>query len=129
MTLRVFTPDKTHDMHEIVAIDVETTGGHRTFLPRHVDSTVALAPGLLLFRSSEGEDRYMGVDGGTLVKIGQRVMVSTPRVALEEELGALRESLEKRRRAQEERHREARWALARLEVEFARSLFHAEAGQ
>ena len=126
MTVRVFTPSRTYSTQEVTAVDVESVSGRVALLPRHVDCTVALETGLMMLRMQDGDERYIGVDGGTLVKIGQRVMVSSPRAATEEELGQLQASLEAQRRKREEHAREARQALARLEVELARSLFGAE---
>lgn len=127
MTVRVFTPAEMHHLQDVHAVDVEGLRGALTLLPRHIDCAVALTTGLVRVETNDHGERHLGVDGGTLVKIGDQVMISTPRIATGDDLGTLRESVMREHRLREERGRHTRQALARLEIELARSIFDEKA--
>jgi alternate F1F0 ATPase F1 subunit epsilon len=127
MTLQVFVPSRTHDFHDLRLVDVETEIGRVTFLPRHIDCAAVLERGLVRIEGGDGEEHYLGTDGGTVVKIGDTVMISTPRAVVGRALGEIHSELEERRRQRMAREKEAQKALARLEVELARSVFEREA--
>ncbi len=126
MTLEVFVPSEVHSFYEIRLVDVESVSGRMTFLPRHLDSAAALVPGLVRFVDSQGDEHFVGSDGGTVVKIGDRVMISTPRAVVGVGLGELHDELVRRHREREERDREAQQAFARMATELARSVFGSE---
>ena len=126
MTLQVFVPSETHGFYDLEAVDVESDIGRLTLLPHHVDCAAALHAGLVRIRAAGGEEHYLGTDGGTLVKMGDQVMVSTPRAVVGRALGEIHEELAERRRRRMKREKEAQKALARLEVELARSVFERE---
>lgn len=126
MTLEVFVPSETHGFYDVELVDVESDIGRLTLLPHHVDCAAALRAGLVRIRDAGGEEHYLGTDGGTLVKMGDRVLVSTPRAVVGRALGEIHEELAERRRRRVEREQQAQKALARLEVELARSVFERE---
>lgn len=126
MTLDVFMPSQIHRVPDVVLIDVESQIGHLTLLPRHIDCAAELVNGLVRVRHEDGEERYLGIDGGTLVKISDRVTISTPRAIVDRELGAIHEALAERRQQRERSEQENRRALVRLEFQLARSLFEQE---
>ena len=126
MTLQVFVPSESHSFYDLSLVDVESEDGRLSLLPHHLDCAAALAPGLIRVRDAEGEEHYLGADGGTLVKLGERVLISTPRAVIGRALGEIHTELEERRRRRREREREAQKALAHLEVELARSVFERE---
>ncbi len=127
MTLQVFVPSETHGFYDLKLVDVESDIGRLTLLPHHVDCAAALRAGLVRIRDDRGEDHYLGIDGGTLVKTGEEVLISTPRAVVGRALGQIHEELAERRRRRIQREKEAQKALARLEVELARSVFEREA--
>ena len=126
MRLEIFVPSRTHVFYDVDLVDVETEDGRLALLPRHIDCVAALVAGLVRYRDGDREEHYLGTDGGTLVKIGDRVLISTPRAVVGRRLGSIHGELEERRREREERAREAQKALARLEVQLARSIFERE---
>ena len=123
MTLEIFMPSQIHRVSDVDLIDVESQAGHLTLLPRHIDCAAELVRGLVRVHDSSGKERYLGTDGGTLVKIGDRVTISTPRAVVDRELGSIHDALVERRQQREVHEREKRTALVRLEFELARSLF------
>ena len=126
MILQVFVPSETHTFRDLTVVDVESDAGRLSLLPRHIDCAAALKPGLIMFRDELGDEHYLGADGGTLVKIGERVLVSTPRAVVGRALGDIHTELDERRRRRHVREKEAQKALARLEIELARSVFERE---
>ena len=126
MTLEVFVPSEVHSFYDVRLVDVESVSGRMTFLPRHIDSAAALVPGLVRFEGSDGEEHFLGSDGGTVVKMGDRVMISTPRAVVGVALGELHDELVRRHREREKRNREAQQAFARMATELARSIFGQE---
>ncbi|MFW6312930.1 MAG: F0F1 ATP synthase subunit epsilon [Spirochaetota bacterium] len=126
MTLEILVPSETHGFYDVDLVDVDSERGRMTFLPRHIDCTAELVPGLVRIRTADGEEHYVGTDGGTVVKIGDRVSLSTPRAVVGRALGEIHQELERRRRERARRANDAQQALARLEVQLARSVFEQE---
>ena len=128
MILEIFVPSERHRFPGLTLVDVESEEGRLSLLPHHVDCAAALSPGLVRIRDEQGEEHYVGADGGTLVKIGDRVLITTPRAVVGRALGEIHSELEARRRRRARHRLEAQKALARLEVELARSVFQREEG-
>lgn len=127
MTLEVFVPHESHVFRDLELVDVESDIGRLRVLEHHVDCAAALRPGLIRIRNADGEEHYLGADGGTLVKMGERVLISTPRAVVGRALGRIHAELAERRERRLEREKEAQTALARLEIELARSVFEGDA--
>jgi F-type H+-transporting ATPase subunit epsilon len=122
MRLRVLLPARVEVDCEVRKVSAEAEDGAFTLLPRHVDFAAALKAGLLSFLDEEGNETFLGVDGGVLVKIGSQVLVSTPRAVRGPELGRLREQIERQFEHLDEQERKARSALGRMETDFMRRL-------
>ena len=103
----------------------EAQNGSFCLLPRHVDFVAALVPGILALTSQSGEETFLAVDEGILVKRGPEVQVSTWN-ALEGKLGELRQAVLAQFRALGEQEQKARQALDHLEASLARQIFEWE---
>lgn len=119
MRLMVFQPaavflDETVD--KVVAQGPEGAFGIR---PRHIDLAAALVPGILSYWTSSGGEHFMAVNGGILVKQGERVQVAT-RMAVSGTLGDLHATVSRFITDADERERQTRVAVARLEADFIR---------
>jgi F-type H+-transporting ATPase subunit epsilon len=103
-------------------------GAHGVFcvLPRHIDCVVNLVPGILLLENENGEECSFAVDGGTFVKRGEEVLVSTPHAARSEEVGGIRSAVRESFRELEDRERTTRSALAKIEADFVRKFIEIE---
>jgi F-type H+-transporting ATPase subunit epsilon len=116
MRLRVCTPMAIPIDLEVVKVVAESSVGSFCMLPRHADVVATLVPGLLSYEA-DGAETFVAVDGGTLVKVGDEVRVSTPRAmtgpGLERVAAAVRDEF----RVRSDREREARSALARMEAD------------
>lgn len=119
MNLKVLLPAEILLSVEVTKVVAEAKNGFFCLLPQHVDFTAALAPGILSF-ATEGDESYLAVDGGTLMKRGSEVLVSTRNAVRGRELGTLRELVAKQFEEIDEREKKARAAAAKLEVDLLR---------
>jgi hypothetical protein len=76
--------------------------------------------------SPPDEEAFLAVDGGTLVKCGDEVLVSSPRVVIGPGLDDLRTTIEASFRALERDERDARAAIVRLESDIVRRFVELE---
>jgi len=97
-------------------IVAETPDGHFGMLPDHVDFVAELVPGILLYETEDGAERFVAVNSGTLVKCDDEVHVAVRGAIEGDELSELRARVEADFRRRDEDEREARAALARLEA-------------
>ena len=117
MKLTVLLPAGILVDQEVTKVTAEAENGSFCLLPRHVDFVTALVPGLLSFETGTGEEEFLAVDEGILVKRGSEVMVSTLNAVRGVPLGQLRQAVTERFHALDERERQAREVLARLEAD------------
>lgn len=127
MKLKVLLPTEVVLDVEVNKIVAEAENGSFCLLPRHIDFATALVPGLLSYTDLSGEERFLAVDEGVLVKCGSEVTISTRNVSQGAELGSLKQAVEQQFRTLDERERQTRSALAKLESSFIRRLLDVEA--
>jgi len=117
MKLTVLLPTGILVDQEVTKVTAEAENGSFCLLPRHIDFLSALVPGLLSFETEGGEEEFLAVDEGILVKCGAEVTISTRNAVRGAPLGQLREAVEKRFRVLDEREQQARAVLAKLEAD------------
>jgi len=124
MHLRLLLP--TEVLVDATAIKVIAAGEHGAFclLPRHVDLVAALVPGVFIYHDNEGQERFVAVDRGLLVKCGREVLVSAPHAVGGEHLAELQALVEERFLDLDEQERKTRSTLARLEAGTLRRFRH-----
>jgi len=120
MRLKVLLPTQVLIDREVGKIVGEAKNGSFGMLPRHIDFATALTPGILLYETEDGEELYLGMDEGLLVKCGEEVLVLTHSAFPGDDLQTLRETVRERYLELDERERSARSALARLEAGMVR---------
>ncbi len=120
MKLKILLPAEIFLSEEVTKVVAEAENGLFCLLPLHVDFTAALVPGVFSYSTAGGEDSYLAIDIGTLVKKGSDVLVSTRNAYRSPELGHLKEVVIAQFREIDEREKKARTAAARLEVDLLR---------
>ena len=76
MRLRILLPTHVEIDEEVDKVSAEGLEGAFCLLPRHLDWVAGLVPSLLSYEQ-DGQERFLAVNGGILVKCGDEVAVST----------------------------------------------------
>jgi F-type H+-transporting ATPase subunit epsilon len=120
LKLKILLPSHVFLDEPVQKVIAEAENGHFCLLPRHVDFTAALVPGILSWVTREGDERFAAVDEGVLVKCGAEILVSTRNAVRGSHLGVLKQTVDEVFRHLDEQERKSRSALARMEADFAR---------
>jgi len=115
MMVKVILPSGILLEQEAAKLVAEAQNGSFGLLPRHVDFVAALVPGIMVLTAPDGDETFLAVDEGVLVKHGRHVMVSTWN-ALQGKLGELRRAVLTQFSELGEQEQQARVALGRLEA-------------
>lgn len=126
MRLEIFVPTARLVNAAASKVVAEGPEGHFGLLPRHLDVAAALVPGLLVYVTAEGEERFVGIDEGVLVKCGVNVHVSVFAAFESDNLTSLRAEIADRFLDLDDHERKARTALARLESGAIRKMLEFE---
>ena len=122
MKLKVLIPTKVFLVETVQQINVEAKNGALGLLPNHIDFVTTLVPGILSYRSQGGEEVFLAVAEGILVKCGQEVLVSTIRAVKGGDLETLYQTVEQEWKQLDEQQKMTRTAVARLEVGLTRGI-------
>lgn len=126
MRLRIFSPAREEvDLH-VTAVALQGAAGAFTVLPRHIDTVAVLVPGLVTFWTADGGEQIVAVDGGTVVKVGDDVLVSTPTAVHTRGLDAVGETVARTLLAREAHEEAARQALGRLQTDVVERMVELE---
>ena len=121
MKLKILLPYKVFlDEEGVKKIAAEGEEGSFGLWPKHLDYVGLLVQGILSYKDANGREIFVAVNGGTLVKTGEEVLVSTRDALKGPDLGELRTAIESEFKALDESERKARSALARLEADFVK---------
>lgn len=121
MKLKVVLPSGVFLEQDVTKVVAEAENGSFCLLPRHIDFAAALVPGILAFTANDGEETFLAVDEGVLVKCGLEVLVSTWN-AVRGPLGELKQAVRAQFQELGERERKARSALGKLEASMVRQI-------
>jgi F-type H+-transporting ATPase subunit epsilon len=110
------------DKAGVQSMVVDTPEGSFGLLPQRLDCVAALEPGILSYTTEADGEVYIAVDEGILVKAGNEVRVSVRNAQGGADLGKLSAAVKEEYLNLDERERELRAALAKLESGFIRRL-------
>ena len=116
MRLKILLPSHILIDEPVRKVIAEGWNGSFCLEPRHVDFVSALKPGLLQFIAETGQEFFVAVDEGILVKCADEVLVSAYNAVRGDDLATLKDTVEHLFRQLDESERIARSALARLEA-------------
>lgn len=121
MHLKVLLPFGVFmDKQDITRIVVETRQGAFGLLPNRLDCTGAIVPGILTYQAVEQAEEYLAIDRGIMVKAGPEVLVSVRNAFGGMELGKLHEAVTQEFLQLDEREKEVRSVLYKMETRFIR---------
>lgn len=126
MRLKVILPTEIYLDRDVSKVVAEGGDGSFCLLPNHVDFVSALVPSLFAYETEAGEEIFLAVDEGTIVKQGNEVHVSTWGAVQGPDLGTLRQTIDEQFRTADERERKTQTALASLEANFIRRILEME---
>ncbi|MBR8835023.1 MAG: F0F1 ATP synthase subunit epsilon [Stigonema ocellatum SAG 48.90 = DSM 106950] len=116
MRLKVVLPTKILMETAAIKVIAEAENGMFCLLPRHLDFVTTLIPSLLSFVSPQGQEQFLAINQGILIKHGDEVTVATQNAVQGGDLGMLRKTVEQQFQLIDEREKTARSVLAKLEV-------------
>jgi F-type H+-transporting ATPase subunit epsilon len=126
MTVRILTPSKIVLEQKAGKVTAEGMEGSFAMLPGHIDYAAALVPGIVEVTDQDQRRSYFAVDEGVLVKQGDDVTISTPYAFGDDDLGNLEAHVREEFSKIDEKERETRKVLTRLETDFVRRLMEIE---
>ena len=128
MRLKLLLPNEILIDEPVQKIIAKAHNGSFCLEPRHIDFVSALVPGLLMYIAETGQEVFVAIDEGTLVKCGDDVLVSTYNAFRGDDLATLRDKVEKHFVQLDDSERIARSALSRLEAGVIRRFTQLKAG-
>jgi len=120
MQLRILLPNKILTETTVKKVSLEGIEGAITLLPRHIDYVTVIVPGLLTFITEDGNERFLAVDSGMMVKKGETINVSVRNAVFGDSLQNLRETVQQQFKVLEEHEQQARAVLTSLETDLVR---------
>lgn len=129
MRLKILLPYRVFvDELGVTDITVVTRAGAFGLLPHRLDCTAGIAPGVLTYRRKTGEDVYLAIDEGVLIKTGPEVTISVRNAVGGQDLGRLRVAVEHEFLSLDERERSVRNLTAKMESDFVRRFLEMQRG-
>ena len=123
MNLKILLPFRVFaDQQGVSRIVAETHAGSLGLLPHRLDCVAPLVPGILTYQAASGEEVFVAVDEGVLVKTGPEVLVSVRRALSGADLARLHEAVEQEFLTLDAREQSVRSTLAKLESDLIRRM-------
>lgn len=122
ISLKILKPEKVIVDQEVEKVIAEGLTGSFCLKPRHIDFVSALKPGILLFES-EGEEVYVAIDEGILVKCRDEVKVSVLNGLVSRSLKDLENIVRKEFYKSEELNKATDFAMKSMEAELLLHFF------
>ena len=128
MKLLIYTPLGTALNCRIKKVSMETLGGYRTLLPRHIDFAAAMNANVLSYINQENQERFAACHRGIVVKKGDTVTVTVQKAVLGDTLDDLEKIIRLEFKQDEEDRKELNAAMARLEAGLIRGFINLRQG-
>lgn len=122
MRIKLITPSAILVDETATQINVEAANGSFVLLPRHIDFVAALVAGILTFTTEGGQEQFVAVDRGVLVKRSNEVRIATHRAVRGAALEELQQVVEAEFQHLNEQEHMAHMAMSRLEAGFIRKM-------
>lgn len=123
MNLKVLLPYRVFiEECQVIRIIVVTQNGAFGILPNRLDCVISLVAGILVFETKNGDEVYIAVDEGILVKTGVDVLVSVRNAIAGMALIELREAIEQQFIKLDEQEQKLHSVLVKMESGFIKRL-------
>jgi|ERR1017187_5448161 F-type H+-transporting ATPase subunit epsilon len=123
MNLKILLPFRIFsETKNVTRIVIETSEGSYGFLPQRLDCVAALVPGILTYETENGGIHYLAIDEGVLIKAGMEVMASVRNAFDGKDLGKLHELIEKQFMNLDEKEKNVRSVMTKMESGFIQRL-------
>jgi F-type H+-transporting ATPase subunit epsilon len=123
MELKILLPYRVFmQIDNVSRIVMETSAGYYGILPQRLDCVAALIPGILTYESETSGIHHVAVDEGVMVKTGTLVQISARNAIGGADIGNLRDMVDKEFRVMDEREKNIRSMMAKLESGFIQGL-------
>lgn len=115
MKLKILLPSRVFaDLPDVSSLVADSCEGSLGILPHRLDCVAALVPGILMYMTVE-RPVYLAVDEGVLVKIGMQVLVSVRHAIGGSDLAGLHEAVKREFVDLDERERQVRTAVGKMQ--------------
>ena len=129
INLKILLPFRVFaEKQDVARIVAHTLRGSFGILPRRLDCTVALAPGILAYETVAEGEVFLAVDQGLLVKAGTDVLVSVRNAIGGTDLDKLHEAVKQEFLTVDEQEKSVRAVLAKMESGLIRRLMEFQHG-
>lgn len=119
MHLKLLLPHQVFlDQTNVTEIIFETKQGAFGLLPHRRDCVAPLSPGILNFSTFKGDETFVAVDEGVLVKTGLEVLISVRSAIVGQDLNALRETVQQDFLNADDQAQQVSVVMAKLESGF-----------
>jgi F-type H+-transporting ATPase subunit epsilon len=123
MHLKVLLPFQVFDDKQgVTKVVALTPNGSFGLLPLRLDCVMELSPGVLNYVTATGEDVYLAVDRGVLVKVGSDILVSVRNAIGGANLGDLHAAVTRSFLTLDAQEEDRRAVMAKLESGLIRRL-------
>ncbi|GAB4188373.1 MAG: F0F1 ATP synthase subunit epsilon [Simkaniaceae bacterium] len=118
MNLKILTPSGTAFEGEVIEIIAEGSNGSFALLPRHIDFLSKIVPGIVVYVEAGGDEGFIAVDEGILVKQREVVFLSVREAVTGADLGELKKMVEEKFQKKEQEEKKANAVVSKLESDF-----------
>lgn len=125
MKLKIILPDETMVYDHLVAITAPGTEGYFQMYPKHADFVSTLKIGILTIKD-EGEEQYIAINSGVLVKQDTTVYAACHQAIPGESLEELSKTVCESFLVRREKERSTNEVLAKMEIETLKKFFELE---
>ncbi|MGR9085612.1 MAG: F0F1 ATP synthase subunit epsilon [Gammaproteobacteria bacterium] len=129
MRLIIILPTEILVDEKVSKIIAEAENGWFCLEPRHIDFVTSLVPSLLTYVTADGNEMFVGIDEGILVKCGREVRISASDAVAGANPAELKPFMRDRLSGFDEHERSARTVLARLEAGVAKRFVELQKGR
>ena len=119
MKLKILLPNEIFLQEDVQKVSGEAEHGSFTLEPRHIDHAAVLTPGIISY-VAHGQERFIAVNEGVIVKKGNDVFISVRDAMTGENLEEMAMTVKEKFEHLEEKEKQARTALDKLEADFTR---------